>query len=245
MVHDADVLVVGSGPLGAATARRLAEHGRSILILEQGPAITDPPGSHVRNAPHFQADPDAYLKIATENLAFFDSAAPRDRMPGAAVTNVRGGQGIIWTNLCPRGDAPWDALTAAQWDKYYGIAEKYLGVQHEWFETSIRQQRIRARLNPVLSAQARTIATLPVAAQPDVDDNLRFTAPHDILAGSPGTSAKIQVLRGAVDSLIRKVPGSPASSLTVRQSRPMRLSLRPVRSARLNFSTAREFVQRH
>jgi C-glycoside oxidase len=204
MVQDADVLVVGSGPLGAAIARRLAEHGRSVLLLEQGPAITDPPGSHVRNAPRFQTDPDAYLKIATENLAYFDSTAPRDRMPGAAVTNVRGGQGVIWTNLCPRGDAPWDALTAAQSDMYYGVAEKYLGVQHEWFETSIRQQQIRAKLAPALAAEGRKIATLPVAARPDANDYLHFTAPHDILAGSPESSAKIQVSQGAVDTLVRK-----------------------------------------
>jgi C-glycoside oxidase len=204
MAHDTDVLVIGSGPLGAAVARRLAEHGRSVLMLEQGPAITEPPGSHVRNAPLFKTDPDAYLKIATENLAYFDSAAPRDRMPGAAVTNLRGGQGIIWTNLCPRGDAPWNAPTAAQWDMYYGIAETYLGVQHEWFEASIRQQRIRAKLAPHLAAEGRKVATLPVAAQPGADDYLHFSAPYDILAGSPKTSEKILISQGSVDKLVRK-----------------------------------------
>ena len=134
MTASSDVLVIGSGPLGAAAARRLAESGRSVLILEQGPPITDPPGSHVRNAPRFTRDPDAYLEIATKQLAFFDDTVPRTRLPGAAVTNVQGGQGVIWTDLCPRGDAPWDALTPAEWDRYYGIAERYLGVQAEWFE---------------------------------------------------------------------------------------------------------------
>jgi choline dehydrogenase-like flavoprotein len=52
-----DVLVVGSGPLGATVARRLAEHGRTVQILEQGPAISHPPASHVRNAVCFRADP--------------------------------------------------------------------------------------------------------------------------------------------------------------------------------------------
>ncbi len=213
MAHDADVVVVGSGPLGAATARRLAEHGRSVLILEQGPAITDPPGSHVRNAPQFRDDPDAYLKIATEHLAYFDSTAPRDAVPGAAVTNVRGGQGVIWTNLCPRGDAPWDALSAEQWDTYYGIAESYLGVQQDWFEASIRQQRIRAKLEPHLSNEGRRIATLPVAAQPDGNDGLHFTAPSDILSVPAETAARIQVLEGAADTLVRQ--GARVTGVTV------------------------------
>ena len=213
MAYDADVLVVGSGPLGTAAARRLAEHGRSVLILEQGPAITDPPASHVRNAPCFQTDPDAYLKIATEHLAYFDSTATRDGLPGAAVTNARGGQGIIWTNLCPRGDALWDALSVAQWDEYYGIAETYLGVQHEWFDASLRQQRIRAKLGPHLAAEGRRVAALPVAARPDDNDRLYFTAPHDILIRSSESLARIQVLQGTADTLVQQ--GARITGVTV------------------------------
>ena len=212
MGRDVDVLIIGSGPLGTAAARRLAEHGRSVLILEKGPAITDPPGSHLRNAARFQTDPDAYLKTATDYLSYFDSEAPRDRMPGAAVTEARGGQGAIWTNLCPRGDAPWDALSAAQWDAYYGMAESYLGVQHQWFDSSVRQQRIQAKLAPHLAAAGRNIVTLPVAARPDANDNLHFAAPHDILAHS-AAAAKVRVRQGNADTLVRE--GTRVTGVTV------------------------------
>ena len=216
MTASSDVLVVGSGPLGTATARRLAELGRSVLILEQGPPITDPPGSHVRNAPRFERDPDAYLEIATKQLAFFDDTVPRAQLPGAAVTNVQGGQGVIWTNLCPRGDAPWDALTSAEWDRYHGIAEDYLGVQAEWFESSLRQQRIQAKLAPILAAKDRDIRVLPVAAQPEGEGPLHFTAPHDILAGD--ASRRIRLSRATVDSLVQrgsKITGVSAGGQTL------------------------------
>ena len=50
MANPADVLVIGSGPAGTAAARRLAERDRQVLVLEQGPAISDPSGAHLRNA---------------------------------------------------------------------------------------------------------------------------------------------------------------------------------------------------
>jgi len=202
MASDVDVLVVGSGPLGAAVARRLAEQGKTVWILEQGPAITDPPGAHVRNAPRFGDDPDAYLAIATEHLAYFDDTAPRDAMPGAAVTNLRGGQGVIWTNLCPRGDAPWAALSPAQWEAYYGIAENYLGVQSAYFEASVRQRRIVETLRAPLAQTGRTIETLPVAAPVTADDRLHFTAPHDILAGSGEAASRVEVVPFAAKTLV-------------------------------------------
>jgi len=202
MAADIDILVVGSGPLGAAAARRLAEGGKTVRILEQGPAITDPAGAHVRNAPQYRDDPDAYLAVATEQLAFFDAAAPRDAMPGAAVTSVRGGQGVIWTNLCPRGDAPWDALSPAQWESYYGIAEDYLGVQSAYFDTSLRQRRIADALRAPLAAHGRAIETLPCAAPVTDDGYLHFTAPHDILAGAGDAAARVEVVTFAAKMLV-------------------------------------------
>jgi flavin-dependent dehydrogenase len=53
------VLIVGSGPVGIAAARRLAERGLRVTVLEAGSAISDPPGSHVRNQARFREDPDA------------------------------------------------------------------------------------------------------------------------------------------------------------------------------------------
>ena len=213
-----DVLVVGSGPLGVCVARRLAERGRDVLILEAGPAITDPPGSHVRNAARFRDDPDAYLGVATAHLAFFDATVARDRLPGAAVTTVRGGQGTIWTNLCPRGDAPWDALTPAQWDNYYGIAEGYLGVQSEGFERSIRQRRIREKLDAWLTHEGRRIETLPVAAQFDETDHLHFTAPYDILAGAGAAASRITIADTGADRLVTdgsRIVGIVAGGTTI------------------------------
>jgi C-glycoside oxidase len=202
MAEKFDVLIVGSGPLGTSVARRLAEHGRSVLILEQGPAISDPPGSHVRNDARFRKDPDAYLEVAAGHLAHFDSGAPRERLPGAAVTKARGGQGAIWTNLCPRGDARWGALTSAQWDEYYAIAEKYLGVQAEEFEASLRQRRIRAKLAGHLAARGRSISALPVAAQFDAEGDLHFSAPYDILAGSTAPSGRVRISRADVSAVV-------------------------------------------
>jgi len=204
MASDVDVLVVGSGPLGTSVARRLAEGGKTVRILEQGPAITDPPGAHVRHAPRFRDDPDAYLEIATKHLAYFDDTAPRDAMPGAAVTAVCGGQGVIWTNLCPRGDAPWDAVSSAQWETYYGIAEDYLGVQSAYFDASLRQRRIAETLKAPLTAKGRAIETLPVAAPVTPDGYLHFTAPHDILAGRGEAAAHVEVAAFTAKTLVRE-----------------------------------------
>jgi len=202
MARHCDALIIGSGPLGSAAARRLAGHGRDVLIIEQGPAISDPAGSHLRNAARFDDEPDAYLGAATSHLAFINDTVGRDHLPGAAVTRARGGQGAIWTNLCPRGDAPWDALSPDAWERYYGIAERYLGVQSEGFERSVRQQRIRARLGEALARDGRNVEALPVAAQFDADDRLHYTAPYDMLAGAPEATGGLEIAGGLAEKLL-------------------------------------------
>src|SRR5438105_14732491 len=37
--HRAQVVVIGSGPGGATTAHVLAEHGKDVLMLEEGPNL--------------------------------------------------------------------------------------------------------------------------------------------------------------------------------------------------------------
>src|SRR5690242_21841253 len=46
-----DVLVVGSGPVGAAYVRLLTEArpDLDVLIVEAGPVVSDPPGMNLRN----------------------------------------------------------------------------------------------------------------------------------------------------------------------------------------------------
>ncbi len=41
-----DVLIVGSGPIGATAARRLVEGGKRVLMIEAGPKLSERPGAH-------------------------------------------------------------------------------------------------------------------------------------------------------------------------------------------------------
>jgi len=97
-----DVLVVGSGPLGITVARRLAEWGLQVIVLEAGSAITDPPGSHLRNQPGIRQDTDGYFAAIEQYLQPVTDSVKRADLPGAADSSLVGGQGILWTNNCPR-----------------------------------------------------------------------------------------------------------------------------------------------
>ncbi|MEL7114390.1 MAG: FAD-dependent oxidoreductase [Pseudomonadota bacterium] len=176
-----DVVIVGSGPLGMATARRLAERGAKVLVLEQGKAISDPPGTHYRNSEQFLKHPDSYLPAATHFLQFLDDSVPRDALPGAAVTRTVGGQGVIWTNLCPRSDALWAMMDDAAWSERYQLAEEYLSVQTDTLDRSVRQERVRAELEDFVAHTDREVTALPVAGRFGDDGVLRFTGSADIL----------------------------------------------------------------
>ncbi|SBS78631.1 Pyranose oxidase [uncultured Mycobacterium sp.] len=179
-------IVIGSGPIGAVVARRIAEAGRAVTILESGPAISDPPGSHVRNQEGFQRDPDSYLAGISSDFSYFDETAPPRELPGACVTAAVGGQGVLWTNNCPRPGASerGELLSAAEWDRYLGAAERYLGVAGDTFAGSARQQRILDRLGPALAAAGREIREQPMAGHLVDRDTIHYAATHDILAGT-------------------------------------------------------------
>jgi choline dehydrogenase-like flavoprotein len=179
-----DVVVIGSGPIGAVIARRFAEGGRVVTILEAGPAISDPPGSHVRNQTRFQRDPDCLFAAIADKFAYFDAAAPPAGLPGASTTAAVGGQGALWTNNCPRPSTfeQWDAMPAPEWDHYLGEAERYLDVHDDTFAASVRQQRIVERLCAPLAEAGREIRGQPMAGRLLDSATIHYVATHDVLA---------------------------------------------------------------
>lgn len=181
-----DIVVVGSGPIGAVVARRFAEAGRAVTVLESGPAISDPPGSHIRNQAQFQRDPDSYLAGISDKFSYFDEAAPPAGLPGACATAAIGGQGALWTNNCPRPSAyeRWGAQPAAEWDRYLGEAERYLDVHHDTFAASVRQRRIAERLSVPLAKADREIREQPMAGHLVDPVTIHYSATDDVLAGT-------------------------------------------------------------
>ena len=189
--HDAmheEVVVVGSGPIGAVIARRFAQAGRAVRMLEAGPAISDPPGSHIRNLERFQHDPDSFFAGIADRFTYFDEEAPPAGLPGACTTAAVGGQGVLWTNNCPRPSAleQWTVMPTSEWDHYLGEAERYLDVHEDTFAASVRQQRIVERLRAPLADVGRGIRAPPMAGRllDLATTTIHYVATCDVLVDS-------------------------------------------------------------
>lgn len=195
-----DDLVIGSGLLGAIVARRLAEGGRRVAILERGRAVTDPPGSHLRNTPEAQADPDGYFLRALAEADFLDEHAADENLPGAFTTSIVGGSGILWTNNCPRSvagvDRP-DDLHAGEWERCYAAAEGYLQVRDDEFDDSFRAAAVQKRLGPELAEANRRLIPLPLSGRRTSADRIHYVGPADVLRDGPPLGHRA----GAVDGI--------------------------------------------
>lgn len=217
------VVVIGSGPIGAVAARRLAEAGRAVTILEAGPVISDPPGSHVRNQVRYQRDPDSFFAGIASEISYFDGAAPPQGLPGASVSAAVGGQGVLWTNNCPRPTPSerGELLSDDEWDRYLTAAECYLGVTDDTFAGSVRQRCIVERLGPTLAGSGREIRAQPMAGHLVDHSTIHYVATHDILAGTGVRIENADVRRIIVDqgrvSAVRLADDAsvPASAVVV------------------------------
>jgi choline dehydrogenase-like flavoprotein len=202
------VIVIGSGPVGTATARRLAERGCHTTLFEAGAPVAGAdspharPGEHLRNARRFQREPEVFVIEAIGHCTFYDATAAADGLPGACETTAYGGQGILWTNNCPRLQPDlerWDALDDANWERRYAEAEALLHVGTAQFAASERQRRVAARLAAHLAGAGRRIEPLPMAGYPDGHGGTHFVATADILADLAGGDAaeRLRVRCGA------------------------------------------------
>jgi choline dehydrogenase-like flavoprotein len=180
-----DVAIVGSGPTGAAYARILSERSpdATVAMFEVGPALTDPPGMHVKNiadpvararaqrnsegpAPHTpvdgHADEGAYaspdkrvVRPGTFLLPDGFQQPGEDGLPGVAMSSNVGGMGAHWTGACPRpGDAEMiDFLPDL--DGWLDEAERLLHVMRHPFDDAPYSDVVRERLAGVFDKGRR------------------------------------------------------------------------------------------
>jgi cholesterol oxidase len=136
-----DIVVVGSGFGASVAACRLAQAGRSVLVLERGRSY--PPGSFPRS-PHGLSrnlwDPSAGLYGMFDVWAF--------RGIESVVSSGLGGGSLIYANVMLRKDPAWfvdDAperppqpwpVTYADLEPHYEAAEAMLGVQRYPFDVA-------------------------------------------------------------------------------------------------------------
>ncbi|HMC01947.1 MAG TPA: GMC oxidoreductase [Flavobacteriaceae bacterium] len=179
--QDQDCIVIGSGPIGVASAIKLAENGKRVLVLEAGDAISQPAGSHFRNQPKFEENPDSYFDAISPFLKTFTDSQ-NTVLPGLADSNLYGGQGVIWTNNCPRASEfeLWKALPSKKWDDRYSEAEKALGVNPDPSANSFTGNTVKSILQKNLK-NGRHIRGLPFSGKVDNDGNTYFNAPWDML----------------------------------------------------------------
>lgn len=63
-----DVLIVGSGPIGATYARKLYEAGRSIYMVDMGASLSRRPGEHLKNSFLYQRNIDLFASVIRGHL---------------------------------------------------------------------------------------------------------------------------------------------------------------------------------
>lgn len=146
-VEYADAVVVGSGFGGSAAAYRLAEGGRSVVVLERGKAY--PPGSFARNpaewSENFWSPKDGLFGLV-ETWSFTGLEG--------VVSSGLGGGSLVYANVLLRKDPEWFVtdspipgggyetwpITREDLDPHYDRVERMLGATRYPYRNTPRTQ---------------------------------------------------------------------------------------------------------
>lgn len=209
---EVDVVIVGSGPTGAAYARILSEQApnATIALFEAGPVLTDPPGMHVKNIadlderlmaqrrsegvrPHtaskdevVYADPTKrVVRPGTHLLPEGYQQPGEDGIPAIAMSTNVGGMGAHWTCACPRpGDAEKIGFLPGL-GELLDEGERLLAVDRHPFDDAPYADVVRDRLAAEFDGdrpEERRIRAMPLAVHRRGDGALVWSGP-DIVFG--------------------------------------------------------------
>ncbi|KAI0876047.1 pyranose 2-oxidase [Hypoxylon argillaceum] len=187
VILSSDVLIVGSGPIGAVYARSLinADQNIKVHMVEMGEQETPRIGDHKKNnvvaqrglhrfsntvkgALGLLSEPDI---LPTHLMGFqpSDVAAgvePYNNLPAAPVVRGVGGMGSYWScstpEMCPGIERP-DLFTDQEWQDLYKEAKALFGTTDTAFDDSVRHNIVKRAL-----AQAhkdREFVNLPLACE--------------------------------------------------------------------------------
>ncbi|MFH8251178.1 GMC oxidoreductase [Microbacterium sp. B2969] len=207
-----DVVIVGSGPTGAAYARILSEQApeATIAMFEVGPTVSDPPGSHVKNIPDAAQRAAAQLasqgpgasaetvsgpgavraggRMARPGTYLLDDGfrfEGEDGLPVAAFSSNVGGMGAHWTAACPRPGGSERIGFLPDLDELLAEGDRLLGVTTDAFDGAPFTALVRERLAAAVDDHrepAARVQRMPLAVHRREDGALVWSS-SDIVLG--------------------------------------------------------------
>ncbi|POX38237.1 choline dehydrogenase [Streptomyces sp. Ru73] len=188
-----DLVVVGSGPTGSTYVREVYERHPTarILLLDAGPRLTDPPGTHVKNIP----DPGERARAQRDSEGPGPAGRPGTRLlgspglPAAALSTNVGGMGAHWTGACPRpGDGERVGfIPDAEMDAHLTRAEQLLHVDAHAFDHAPFADEVRRRLSALIDSGRpahRRVGPMPLAVTPRADGAHIWSGTDVVLGGA-------------------------------------------------------------
>lgn len=210
MSQSFDLIVIGSGPAGAAFAREYLSHRpeATVLMVERGPQTTRVPGESVRNLPaaerviaerlsqgpnsdgHDAVSDHREKRPAARPGTFLVAPArtddPQLDMPGALASACVGGMGQHWTCACPSPGASErpPQIDSDELDELLDRSRQLLHVTQEAFPVTAVRTAVERELGEVFNAgrpQDRRVQAMPLAATPTPSGRPRWSGTDVVL----------------------------------------------------------------
>ena len=173
-------------------AGELSRRGLATIVVEAGPLITNPPGSHVRNRHPAESGLARYNEELRKALVFAnEGAGAGPAFNDCKVIHAVGGMFAYWTCNCPTPHpaerAPW--ISADDWEDILARARRLLGVGFEFGSGSQRQERLIERVTAIVERPetGREVQPMPVAARRH-GSLMRFASADMLLAAETGSN---------------------------------------------------------